>query len=77
MCHNTDEWCKVWRGTDFYFEKWLEEFGEFWHNTQNLHFNGLLLTKVYNIWAKKVQSSYASLYWKLMQTLKEKWFAVS
>ena len=26
--------------------------------SQNLHFNGLLLTKLYNFWAKKVQRSY-------------------
>ena len=26
-------------------------------NLKNLHFNGLLLTKVYNIWAKKVNRS--------------------
>ena len=26
---------------------------------ENLHFNGLLLTKVYNVSAKKVQRSYA------------------
>ena len=28
-----------------------------WH--QRLHFNGLFLIKIYNLWAKKVQSSYA------------------
>ena len=52
MCHNTEEWCKIWRETDLCFEKWHEEFDEFWPNTQksqNLHFNGLLLTKVYNV----------------------------
>ena len=76
MCHNTEEWCKIWRGTDLYFEKWHEEFCKFWPNsrkTQNLDFNGLILTKVYNVWAKKVQRSYASLYWRSMQTLMEKW----
>ena len=79
MCHNTEEWCKIWRGTDLRFEKWHEEFGEFWLNTQksqNLHFNGLLLTKVYNVFKLK-RYSYASLYWRSMQTLKEKWVGVS
>ena len=41
MCHNTEEWCKIWKVTDLYFKKWHEEFSEFWHNTwkfQNLHF---------------------------------------
>ena len=34
---------------------------KFWpeHSScKNLHFNGLFLTKVYNVWAKKVQRSY-------------------
>ena len=35
----------------------IEEFAEFWlehsKNLKNLHFNVLLLTKVYNVWAKK------------------------
>ena len=30
---------------------------------KNLHFNGLLLNKVYNVWAKKVQRSYVSEEW--------------
>ena len=50
MCHNIEEWCKICRRTDLCFEKWQEEFGEFWPSTrksQNMHFNGLLLTKVY------------------------------
>ena len=58
MCHKTEEWCKIWGGIDLRFEKWHEEFGEFWPNTrnsQNLHFNGVLLTKVYNVWANKLE----------------------
>ena len=56
MCHNTEEWCKIWGGTlDLHFQKWHEEFCEFWPNTrmsQNLSFNGLLLI---NVWAEKLQ----------------------
>ena len=40
---------------------------------KNLQFNGLLLTKVYNVWAKKVQGSYVWWHWRLIQNLKEKW----
>ena len=29
MSHDTDEWCKVWRKIDSWFQKWREEFGEF------------------------------------------------
>ena len=46
-------------------------------NLKNLHFNGLLLTKVYNVWAKKVQRSYVWLHWRLMQNLKENWLVLS
>ena len=40
---------------------------------KNLHFNGLLLTKLYNVWAKKVQRSYVWLHSRLIQSLKENW----
>ena len=34
MCHNSEEWCTIWGRTDLCFERWHEEFGEFWLNTQ-------------------------------------------
>ena len=40
-------------------------------NLKNLHFNGLSLIKVYNVWVKKVQRSYVWCQWILMQSLKE------
>ena len=40
---------------------------------KHLHFNGLLLTKVYNVWAKKVQKSYVWWHWRLMENSKENW----
>ena len=39
---------------------------------KNLYFNRLLVTKVYNIWAKTVQRSHLSWHWRVMQNLKEK-----
>ena len=27
--HHTEEWCKIWRKTGLWFEKWHEEFGKF------------------------------------------------
>ena len=75
MCHNTEEWCKIWGGTDLCFEKW-QQFGKFWSNTlesQNLYFNGVSLTKAYNIWVKKLQKSYLSLHLRAMQYLKKNW----
>ena len=79
MCHYTEEWCKIWGRTNLCFEKWHKEFGKFWPNTrksQNLHFNRLLLTKVYNVWAEKLQRSYVLWHWRVMQYLKKNWLVV-
>ena len=43
MCHNTEEWYKICRGTDLCFEKLHEDFGEFWcitRKSQNVNFSG-------------------------------------
>ena len=46
-------------------------------NLKNLHFNGLLLNKVYNVWPKKVYGSYVWWHWILIQSLKETWHVLS
>ena len=43
---------------------------------QNLHFDWSLLCKVYNVWPKKVQRSYLSWHWRVMQNLKKNWLVV-
>ena len=43
---------------------------------KNFHFTGLLLSKVYIAWAKKVQMSYLSWHWRVMQNLKKNWLVV-
>ena len=43
---------------------------------KNLHFDWFLLCKVYNVWPKKVQRSYISWNWRVMQNLKKNWLAV-
>ena len=30
MCHDTEEWCKIWKGIDLSVQNWHEEFDEFW-----------------------------------------------
>ena len=40
-------------------------------NLKRLHFNGVILAKVYNVSAKIVQRSYVWLHWRLIQSLKE------
>ena len=80
MSHDNEEWCKIWKGIDLSVQNWHEELAEFWpkrsKNLKNLHFNGMRLTKVYNVWAKKVQRSYVWWHWRLMQNLKENWLVV-
>ena len=41
-----------------------------------LHFDCSLLLKVYNVWPKKVQRSYISWHWRVMQNLKKNWLVV-
>ena len=43
---------------------------------KNLHFNGLLLTKVY-VWAKTIQMSYLLWHCRVMRNLKSNWLAIS
>ena len=57
MYHNTEEWCKIWRGTELCFDKWPNT-----RKSQNLHFNELLLIRVYNVWDEKLQRTYTARY---------------
>ena len=43
---------------------------------KNLCFNWLLVTKVYVVWAAKVQRSYFSRHWRDMQILKKNWLVL-
>ena len=40
---------------------------------KDFHSNGLLLSKVYIVWAKKLQRSYLSRHWRDMQYLNKNW----
>ena len=56
ISHDTEEWCKVKRKTDSWFQVWHEEFCEFspdHSKVQKFHFDGPFLSKVYEVWAKK------------------------
>ena len=76
-CHDPEDWCKIWRKTDTLFQKMTRIL---WNLTralkslQNVHFYLLLLCKVFNVWPKKVQRSYLSWRWRVMQNLKKHWF---
>ena len=30
ICHDNENWRKIWRGTNLSFQSWLEEFDKFW-----------------------------------------------
>ena len=55
----------------------IQTFGCSHKISPNLYFERLLLLKVYKILAKKVQRSYASWPWRLMQNSKKNWSVVS
>ena len=44
MFDGTKNLCNIWRETDLCFEKWHEEFSKW-------DFDGILLSKVENVWA--------------------------
>ena len=61
MCHENEEWCKIWRGIDLSFQNWDEEFDKFWprafERLKNWHFNRLFLTKVIMFELKKYRQA--------------------
>ena len=75
MRYGKEEWCRISNRTDLPFQNWHEEFNKFWLKHSKISkiyfFNGLILTKVYNVSAKKVQRSYVWLHSRLIQSLKE------
>ena len=73
--HDTEEGYKILSRINL-FQNWHKEFEKFWpeHSSlENFHFNELLLSKVYIVWAKKVERSYLSWHWAMMQNLKKNW----
>ena len=43
---------------------------------QNWNFDGILLSKVENVWAQHLQRSYVSWQWRMTQKLKRNWLVV-
>ena len=65
MCHDNEEWCKIWRGIDLSFQNWHEEFDEFW--PKHLKISKIFILMC-SFWAKytlfelkKVQLSFMKL----------------
>ena len=73
MSYDPEESCKIWVNLTCCFKN-----GKNWwmltralKSLTNLHFDWLLLCKVFNVWAKEVHRSYLSWHWR-MQNLKKK-----
>ena len=73
ISHDIGEWCKVWRKTCSWFQKWHGKFVKFWweQKSENLHFDVLLFSIAYKVPSKKLQKSYLSWHWRVIQTLKK------
>ena len=54
----------------------LVNFHESRRKPKNLHFDGLPLSKAYNVFDEKVQKSYVLWHWRVMQSLKRNWILV-
>ena len=71
--HETEEWCKVWRKTDLWPGKWREDFEELTQSSwksQIWDFDGILLSKVENTWAKNLQRIYFYWHQKMIKNLR-------
>ena len=81
MFDGTEYWCNIWRKTDLWFQKWHEKFSKFlpenvW-KSKNWNFDGILLSKVENLWAQNLQGKFVSWQWRMIQNLKRNWLVIS
>ena len=71
LCHDSEEWCKIWRGIDLSLQNWHEEFYKFWPKHSKISKNWTLIgcfwPKYIMLELKKVQRIYVE------ENLKENW----
>ena len=78
MSLDTEEWYKIWRKNNLLFQKW-QEFGEFWSKHSKV---SKIFTSISPFCAKyitfdlKIQRSYLSWHWRVMENLKKDWLVV-
>ena len=81
ICHDNEEWWKMWRGIYLSFQKSHEELDKFSprHSkvSKKFHFNRLFLSKAWIVWAENVQKSYRLWHWRVMQNFEKSWCVVS
>ena len=68
ISHEPEDWCKIWKKKLICCFKKDKNMVKFDPSTQKS-------TKVFNIWLRKVQMSYLSLNWRVMQNVKKNWLA--
>ena len=81
MLDGTENRWKIWKKSDLCSQKWHEEFSKFspehlW-KSKNWNFDGILLSKVENIWAQNLQGKFLSWQWRMIQNLKRNWLVCS
>ena len=76
MFDGTQDWCKVWRKSDVFFQKWHEEFSKF--SPEHLKVKIEILMAWFCLKSKmyepKICMSYVPWQWRMMQKLKMNWF---
>ena len=81
MFDGTEYWYNIWRKTDLCFQKWHEGFSKFSpehvQKSKNWDFDGILLSKVENLWAQNLQGKFVSWQWRMIQNLKRNWLVSS
>ena len=51
MCHDNEEWCKIWREIDLSFQNWHEEFDKFWPEHLKV---STISTLMCSVWAEYI-----------------------
>ena len=51
ICHENEEWCKIWKGIGLSFQNWHEKFDEFWLKHLKVSKNFILMC---SFWAKYI-----------------------
>ena len=78
--HETKEGYKIWRGIDSLFQNWFKEFDKFLPEHSKVSkiftFMGSFQPKCILLELKKVERSYFSWHWRVMQDLKKNWLVV-
>ena len=69
------QWSYIFHDNEDWYKKWTSQnLTQTLEKSKNLFFfNWLLVTKVYIVWATKVQRSYLSWHWGVMKILKKDW----